>query len=318
MTSVGEILRNSRLGKEWTPEAASRVTKIRVPQLLALERNDFSKFAAPAYARGFVRIYARCLGLDEKAILSQLDGTYEGDDDDMFVHAPSVDYVPERISLQRTSNANEVGWKIIVIGFLVFLVIAGICIGVYMQMNHTPAKATIPGLVPSAGTTTSTSPRPPASPTATGRVPSAAPVIDTASPPSADGIPTARPATSVEVPVDTAPPAPSADGIPTARPVTDASTLPAPAPAAPAEPHTLRLTAQKNGVQITVKRTTKQGEVTESYTLSNGQFHEFKGSKFLITTSAPNATSFSWDGGQSDLINDQSSTKETYEMPPQQ
>ena len=35
-------------------------------------RGDFSQFAAATYARGFIRIYADCLGVDPAPLLEEL------------------------------------------------------------------------------------------------------------------------------------------------------------------------------------------------------------------------------------------------------
>lgn len=364
MTSVGEILRNSRLSKEWTPEAASRVTKIRVPQLLALERNDYSKFAAPAYARGFVRIYARCLGLDEKAILSQLDGTYEGDDDDMFVHAPPVDYVPERIRLPLGSPTSDMGWKILVGGFLLFLIITGIVIGYWLQATpaalsnlwsgpgtgspsttRAPSTATTPaapspgassvtqrpgpgsaaarpGSGPGAAPSISTVPEVPTAPRATAVVPT--PGLDMSAPAVTPVTPGATPPAPGDIPVAPIAAPVTPGDIPTAPPVVETPGAPAPAPTAPGaapapaggEPHRLRITARGNGVRITMSRTTRAGVVKENHTLNNGQSQEYTGSFFSFDTSAPNLTSWGWDGEDRGIIDPSTTTPMGYDMPP--
>ena len=73
MKTVGKQLQEGRLEKKWTPEMASRETKIRVDRLIDLESDNFSNFSNPTYARGFVRTYARALHLDEYRLLRQLD-----------------------------------------------------------------------------------------------------------------------------------------------------------------------------------------------------------------------------------------------------
>jgi cytoskeletal protein RodZ len=73
MKSVGTQLREARTARGWTPQAAAKITKIKEQQLLHLEAEEYDQFPAPAYVRGFVRIYAKTLGLDEVEILRILD-----------------------------------------------------------------------------------------------------------------------------------------------------------------------------------------------------------------------------------------------------
>ena len=80
MKTVGKQLQEARLARNWTPELAARETKIKVDRLGDLERDDYSHFTSPTYARGFVRTYARALGLDEYRILRQLDNKLPDDD----------------------------------------------------------------------------------------------------------------------------------------------------------------------------------------------------------------------------------------------
>lgn len=68
--SFGDQLRAQResLGLSYRDLAAS--TKIQGRLLQALEEEDLTEFDAPAYARGFLKLYARELGLDEDQVLA--------------------------------------------------------------------------------------------------------------------------------------------------------------------------------------------------------------------------------------------------------
>jgi cytoskeleton protein RodZ len=61
---VGANLRRARMRKRLTLEQLARATKISVPALDALENNDFDRLPATIYTRGFLRVYAREVGLD--------------------------------------------------------------------------------------------------------------------------------------------------------------------------------------------------------------------------------------------------------------
>jgi len=61
---VGATLRRAREDKRLTLEQLSRTTKISLSNLRALENNDFERLPAIVYTRGFLRSYAREVGLD--------------------------------------------------------------------------------------------------------------------------------------------------------------------------------------------------------------------------------------------------------------
>src|SRR5687768_12093764 len=61
---VGATLRRARTRKGLTLDQLARATKISVPALDALENNDFDRLPATIYTRGFLRVYAREVGLD--------------------------------------------------------------------------------------------------------------------------------------------------------------------------------------------------------------------------------------------------------------
>src|ERR1700679_1669019 len=120
MKTVGKQLQEARLAKNWTPELAARETKIKVERLRDLEADDYSHFTSPTYARGFVRTYARSLGLDEYKILRQLDNKLPDDDNASFANETGLPYVPEPSKVIHASSANRTGLYIVgVLGFAV-------------------------------------------------------------------------------------------------------------------------------------------------------------------------------------------------------
>lgn len=63
---VASQLGVARLRLGWTIEEASARTRLHLNVIRRLEAGDYDKFPSLAYARGFLRIYARELGLDPK------------------------------------------------------------------------------------------------------------------------------------------------------------------------------------------------------------------------------------------------------------
>jgi cytoskeleton protein RodZ len=68
---VGATLRRARNQKRLTLDQLSRATKITVSKLRALEENDFEHLPAIVYTRGFLRSYAREVGLDPDETVDQ-------------------------------------------------------------------------------------------------------------------------------------------------------------------------------------------------------------------------------------------------------
>jgi cytoskeletal protein RodZ len=69
MAPLGETLQRARLARGVTLEEAERTTRISRRYLEALENENFGLLPAPVYARGFLRTYARYLGLEPAALL---------------------------------------------------------------------------------------------------------------------------------------------------------------------------------------------------------------------------------------------------------
>ena len=69
MESIGDLLREARQSKKAMLEDASRATKIKIDILEKLETGAFDQLAAPAYTKGFLKLYAEYLGLDSQAIV---------------------------------------------------------------------------------------------------------------------------------------------------------------------------------------------------------------------------------------------------------
>lgn len=78
MATLGDTLKAAREQKGETPSEVAAATYIKVQHIEAMERNDFSRMAAAAYARGFIKLYANYLGLDPAPFISEY----------MELHAP--------------------------------------------------------------------------------------------------------------------------------------------------------------------------------------------------------------------------------------
>ena len=71
MDEIGHILREARENKGLSLEEAQGKTRINVRYLTALENGQYSALPTPVHVRGFLRNYARFLGLDPQPLLTR-------------------------------------------------------------------------------------------------------------------------------------------------------------------------------------------------------------------------------------------------------
>lgn len=71
-TTIGAHLREARRRNRISIERAAEETRIRADFLMRMESDEFD-FLAPAYVRGFLRSYARFLGLEPEPLLAEFD-----------------------------------------------------------------------------------------------------------------------------------------------------------------------------------------------------------------------------------------------------
>jgi cytoskeletal protein RodZ len=238
MKTVGKQLQDARVAKGWSPELAARETKIRLDRLRELEDDDYSNFSSPTYARGFVRTYARALGLDEYRVLRQLDNKLPEDDNATFINDTGVPYMPEP---SQVTKPFQVGRGVYIaggVGAAMLLIIGFILVQSYRAGYFaavTPPPAALPVTATNALPVVPDSDTARALPADSNAAPVALPVDN---PPAAVATP----------PPEAAPPAPAApspstiladtNAAPRALPVDlnamASDTNAAPAPAAPA------------------------------------------------------------------------------------
>ena len=68
---IGEVLERARVRRGLDFETVAAETKIHVKYLRALENEDWEALPSTAYAKGFLRTYARLLGLDADALVDE-------------------------------------------------------------------------------------------------------------------------------------------------------------------------------------------------------------------------------------------------------
>lgn len=69
---IGDALKAAREAKGWTVQDAATKLRLMVRQVEAMEAEDYAALGQPVFARGFVRNYARLLGMDPEPLLTRM------------------------------------------------------------------------------------------------------------------------------------------------------------------------------------------------------------------------------------------------------
>ena len=76
MAALGQKLKAAREAKGLSESDAAAAMKMLKKTLIALETEDFSSIAAPTYARGFIRMYAKYLELDPEPLIAEYNAAF--------------------------------------------------------------------------------------------------------------------------------------------------------------------------------------------------------------------------------------------------
>lgn len=124
MLKAGERLKEERLLKGITLEEAASSTKIRASFLSSIEKSEYDKLPSAAYAHGFVRNYARFLGLSDREILALFRREFDV--------KKSYRVLPQGFSRQEEFPVRKIKLRnTFVLAFLVF-----IFLGIYIAFQY--------------------------------------------------------------------------------------------------------------------------------------------------------------------------------------
>jgi transcriptional regulator with XRE-family HTH domain len=131
MESLGRYFQECRVQRGMSLDEVSARTRIRLQTLQALERDDYPSLPVEVTVKGFVRAYARCLGLDEHDVLER----YQRIATEYFRMAKPAD----PISRVKDTAAPEPVWKRhLTLAGLTVAVLAVVISGVVALMPSAP------------------------------------------------------------------------------------------------------------------------------------------------------------------------------------
>jgi len=116
---IGTLLKNRREQLGHSLDDAAQHTRIRKTHLESIENNRYSDLPGQVYVTGFIKVYARYLGLDSNSVLSMLDDLPQ--EDGSHVVRPVV--VTKPYSTRPRKPAKNSGWRFFVLGLIVVLLL---------------------------------------------------------------------------------------------------------------------------------------------------------------------------------------------------
>ena len=250
---VGSQLSVARLRLGWTLEEASARTRLHHNILRQLEAGQFDKLPSLAYTRGFLRIYARELGLDPKALLREFQPSADREDSILDLRPEMLEALPTRAS-EPIFTSRGLGLGVLSIAGLFILAVATIQIYRVWPVKSSKDPSTLAPIGANEKNNSTPSPTPATTPD--GFVKSALPANST------------QPSTSSLPPVQ-------------------ASATPTPKPATP---QLLRIRAKKDTwVRIVAIRDGKEVQlfedtIDEDDTLPDKDDPAWSGDSFVVTT----------------------------------
>jgi Helix-turn-helix domain len=129
-SKIGQALRKARTDRGLELTDVERDTKIRVKFIEAMEEDRWEALPAPAYARGFLEIYARYLDLDAKALLDRYRETVEEEHPEAIpesVIKPGT--LRQNRPVRRTSSINLRAVAKVLAGLVVLIVLGLVIVG---------------------------------------------------------------------------------------------------------------------------------------------------------------------------------------------
>jgi len=265
--SVGSQLSVARLRHGWTVEEAAARTRLHANVIRNLEADRFDKLPSLAYIRGFLRIYARELGLDPKAILREFQpNSSEVEDSILDLRPEMLESLPTRAA-EPIVTSRKLGFGVLA-GAAVFVLTV---LGIQMYRVWPVKSSKDPSTLAPIG---------------------ADQKVETPAQPEAPKSKSSGEEAFVKAAVPVKPAEPAA---PATTPPAPATTLPAvqssdQAPPKPAVPHQLRIYAKKDTwVRIVAVKDGKEevlfeDTIDEEEMMPRQRDDAWKGDSFIVTT----------------------------------
>ncbi len=136
MEHIGAYLTNGRTAKGLSREDISRITKIPLKFVVALEEEDFETLPEAVYIRGFVRTYCEEVGLSPDPVLGRLSQALPKEGPVHHTDNPGISLggTPIRLSGGKASPRSRMG-----IALVLLFVVLGLLFGI-LTLTQGPSK----------------------------------------------------------------------------------------------------------------------------------------------------------------------------------
>ena len=146
MIEFGKILRTAREARGYSISQLAEITHITSSAIEDLENENFSRFPAPIYGRGFVKLYCEAVGLEAKPLVDEFMDIYNGArelnikdrpvaGEENKITIPQTEE-PERAPIAEPTPPSAphayrwVLYRWVILGAVIIVLIWGICAGV--------------------------------------------------------------------------------------------------------------------------------------------------------------------------------------------
>jgi len=141
LPSFGEKLKQERLKRSITLDQISSSTKIGTRMLQALEEDKFGQLPGGIFNKGFVRAYARYLGLDEERIIADyLTASGEMGPDSVPETKAQVARPEARPPAAARAPSRPLPWGV----FAALLLIVALALSIWSRRQHAPQRRVVP------------------------------------------------------------------------------------------------------------------------------------------------------------------------------
>lgn len=141
VADIGHQLKSQRERLGYSLQEVAENTRIRKTYLESIENNQFSDLPGQAYVTGFVKAYARYLGVDSVSLLAQLEEARSHD-----VIPPPLKPISSAIHQPKRSgkSLSSPGWRVLVVASLLAVIAGAAIYFLVVPPGVTPGEVVLP------------------------------------------------------------------------------------------------------------------------------------------------------------------------------
>lgn len=123
-STVGALLKRQRESKRMSLAEVSRVTRIPVPSLEAIERDHFDDLPGEVFVRGFLKAYAQALSLSQEEVLARYTAGRR---------VATVAPIPAQLSVQPPATGSSSRRFGVAIAFVLLLILFTLALSIVLR-----------------------------------------------------------------------------------------------------------------------------------------------------------------------------------------